>query len=140
MEVVLAMTASAGLSACQPQERATGSGPGGTFGAIAPDETIHLVGTEPFWGGEVAGKTLRYSTPDDARGVAIAVTRFAGNNGLGYSGSLRGRTLDLAITPGHCVDGMSDRRYPYVATLMIGSEQRDGCAWTDHDRFSEATR
>lgn len=125
-----------GLGACQAKEQASGSGPGGTFGAISATDTIHLIGTEPFWGGQLAGTTLRYTTPDDPAGTPIAVERFSGNNGLGFSGSFEGKNFDLAITPGTCVDGMSDRRYPYVATLQIGNERRDGCAWTDSQPFS----
>ena len=126
-----------GLAACQAQERATGSGPGGTFGGIAPGETIHLVGTEPFWGGQVSGTSVRYTTPDDPNGTSFKVSRFAGNNGLGFSGSFKGKDFDLAITPGTCVDGMSERSYPFVATLRIGNEQRDGCAWTDRQGVTE---
>ena len=126
------------LSACQAKEHATGSGVGGTFGDIAPGDVVHLVGTEPFWGGEIAKGALRYTTPDKPDGTVIPVSRFAGNNGLGFSGNLQGMNVDLAITPGTCVDGMSDRTYPYVATLRIGTEQRDGCAWTDRQPFKGA--
>ena len=77
-----------------------------------------------------------YSTVEDPDGTTIAVERFAGNNGLGYSGSLDGTSFDMAITPGECSDGMSDRTYPFTVTLRIGEEQRTGCAWTDRMPFS----
>jgi len=141
MKHAFALTALAlGLAACQP---GGGEGTGivtaddaETFSAIGPDETIRLTGTEPFWGGEVAGGTLRYSTPDDIDGTMITVTRFAGNNGLGYSGMLEGAQLDLAITPGDCSDQMSDRTYPFHATLKLGEETRNGCAWTEAMPFT----
>lgn len=116
---------------CQPAADGRSAGSAQQFSAIGRGDIIHLVGTEPFWGGTLDGATLTYTTPEDARGEAIAVKRFAGNNGLGFSGSLRGQPLDLAITPASCSDGMSDRTYPYAATLRIGGEQRSGCAWTD---------
>ena len=106
------------------------------FAAIAPAETIRLVGTEPFWGGTIRGNEMLYSTPENQAGESIAVRRFAGNNGLGFSGTWDGMPLDLTITPGTCSDGMSDRSYPFVATLKLGDEQRNGCAWTDRMPFS----
>ncbi len=106
------------------------------FDAIAADETVQFSGTEPFWGGEVTGSELRYSTPDNIDGVRIIVERFAGNNGLSFSGELNGQPFDLAVTPGECSDGMSDRSYPFVATLQIGEETRSGCAWTDDMPFT----
>ena len=104
--------------------------PGPKFAAIGAHETISFLGTEPFWGGSVAGGQLTYSTPENQDGETVAARRFAGNNGLGFSGQLNDRAFDLAITPGECSDGMSDRTYPYVATLKLGEEQRNGCAWT----------
>ncbi|MCB2065940.1 MAG: hypothetical protein KDE15_04775 [Erythrobacter sp.] len=103
------------------------------FHEIAADEVIRFAGTEPFWGGQVAGTSLTYTAPDNLDGSVITVERFAGRGGLSFSGRLDGRTFDLAITPGDCTDGMSDRTYPLVATLQLGSEQRNGCAWRDSD-------
>ena len=103
---------------------------------IAPSETITLAGTEPFWGGTIKGDELTYTTPENQAGETIAVKRFSGNNGLGFSGLRNGETLDLTVTPGACSDGMSDRSYPLTATLRLGSEQREGCAWTDRQPFS----
>lgn len=106
------------------------------FAGIAPGETVSLVGTEPFWGGTVKGDRFVYTTLENEAGSAVAVRRFAGNGGLGFSGTLDGKPLDLAITPGECSDGMSDRRFPYVATLRIAAEQRNGCAYTDRQPFT----
>ncbi len=105
------------------------------FAGIAPEETITIGGTEPFWGAVIAGDQLRYTTPDNIGGTAITVRRFAGMNGLGYSGTLNGRPFDLAITPGECSDGMSDRTFPYHATLRLGQETRNGCAHTGTQPF-----
>ncbi len=126
--------ASFALAACQPgagnPERVA------NFDAIAPGETIRFGGNEPFWGGDVTGESLTYTTPDNIDGAVIVVERFAGNNGLGFSGMLDGRSFDMTITLGDCDDTMSDRTYPYAVTLMIGDEQRHGCAWTDRQPFT----
>lgn len=105
------------------------------FSGIGEDEVIHLTGTEPFWGGDLADGTLTYSTPEDPDGTAIPVERFAGRGGVSFGGELAGENLDLTVTPGTCSDGMSDRTYPFIATLQIGPDQRHGCAWTETEPF-----
>ena len=128
------------IAACQPNG-GNASVPGDAsdhapFAGIAPDDTIHFTGTEPFWGGETTGERLTYSTPDDPQGTTIAVKRFAGRGGLSLSGAMNGQQFDLTVTTGQCSDGMSDRTYPFVVTLLIGGETRNGCAWTDAKGFT----
>lgn len=124
---------------------AHGAAPGNSadtapYAGIGPEETVHFTGTEPFWDGEAVGSTLTYSTPEDIDGTTIEVERFAGRNGVSLSGQLDGAPLDLAITPAECSDGMSDRRYPFVVTLQVRGEQRQGCAWTAARPFSGSER
>jgi uncharacterized membrane protein len=102
-----------------------------TYSGIGPDEVVHFVGTEPFWGGQVSGEALTYTTPENQTGQMIAVDRFAGRNGISFSGELGAMPFVLAVTPGRCSDGMSDRGYPFTVTLQVKGEQRQGCAWTD---------
>ena len=105
------------------------------YDGIEPDETLRFTGTEPFWGGEVSGKSLTYSTPEDQDGTVIAVERFAGRGGISYSGLLEGADFEMVITPLECSDGMSDRTYPFTATLSIGEDKRNGCAWSEQHPF-----
>lgn len=105
------------------------------YSEIDATDVVRFVGTEPFWGGQVSGTTVTYSTPDDADGVSIPVTRFAGRGGVSWAGTHEGGRFALAVTPGDCSDGMSDRRFPFVATLEVGGEQRSGCAWTDKQPY-----
>ena len=107
------------------------------YAGIAEDAIINITGTEPFWNGRVEGDRLLYRTPDNMDGMRVPVSRFAGRGGLAFNGTLDGRELDLAITPGSCSDGMSDRIYPFVATLQIGGERREGCAWREGDDIGE---
>lgn len=133
------------LSACGPKRGAENGGVPGdadsskVFSGIAPNETVHFVGTEPFWGGTVQGTALTYTTPENQPGAHIDVKRFAGRHGLGFSGTLESQVFDMTITPGTCSDGMSDRSFPFTTTLKLGEEVREGCAWTDAQPFSEAT-
>jgi len=138
------LCAALSLTACQrdgaaPPAAATAESTA-AYDGIARDETVHFTGTEPFWGGEVAGSALTYSTPDDPKGTKIAVVRFAGRGGLSFSGSLDGAGFEMTVTPLDCSDGMSDRRYPFTVTLKIGDDLRNGCGWTERQPFEESAR
>jgi len=138
-----------GLAACQ-QAQAPGrecggdarqSVPGDTaqtrpYDGIGADEIVRFTGTEPFWGGDVRGDRLTYKTPDQPDGDAIPVARFAGRGGVSWSGTWQGRPFRLAVAEGQCSDGMSDRTYPFAATLAVAGEQRTGCAWTAKRAFT----
>ena len=139
LTLVCAAAGVAGLSACGPSGSIDESG--AVFDAIAPDETITLTGTEPFWGLEIrstpqGGHEARFSEPGDIDGRVFEAARFAGNNGLGFSGELAGRPVQIAITPGECSDAMSDRTYPFVATVAWGETTLLGCAYTDAAPYS----
>jgi uncharacterized membrane protein len=125
------------LAACQPTAQNV---PGETndqrpWDGIAENQVVHFVGTEPFWSGEATATKLTYSTPENQKGEVIDVTRFAGRGGVSYSGTLAAGAMMLAVTPGKCSDGMSDREFPFIATLQIGSQVRKGCAWTERQPF-----
>ena len=131
------------LAACSGGGMPTGSGTRTfdasdtqSFAGISGDEVVHFTGTEPFWGGQVAGGSLTYTTPENQKGSTVAVSRFAGRNGVSFSGDLEGMPFVLAVTPGKCSDGMSDRSYPFAAMLQVKGEQRAGCAWTDKQPFT----
>jgi len=122
------------LAACQSGD--AGGVPGDSddtqpYAGIAADAVLKLTGTEPFWGATIADDTLTWSTPENIDGVALPVTRFAGRGGVSFSAELDGAALDAMVTPGECSDGMSDRTYPFTATVQIGNEQRNGCAWRE---------
>ncbi|PNU02600.1 hypothetical protein A8V01_08395 [Novosphingobium guangzhouense] len=100
---------------------------------IDASESVHFVGTEPFWGGQVADGRLTYTTPDNPQGETVPVSRFAGRGGVSFSGELSAGSATLAVTPAACSDGMSDARYPFTVTLKMGEQARKGCGWTDRN-------
>lgn len=106
------------------------------FDKVAPGEVVTLVGTEPFWNLRIAGGEGTWTTPENPAGTTIALQRFAGNNGLGFTGALEGEKLAATLTPGECSDGMSHRRYPFVATIALGSRTYRGCGYTSGQPFS----
>jgi uncharacterized membrane protein len=121
-------------AACTPA--ADGIDPQGkTFDGVAPEEAVTLTGTEPFWTLAIAAGEGVWTTPDNQPGSRFAVKRFAGNNGLGFSGELDGKPLTATLTPGECSDGMSDRRFPFVATIALGGETFEGCGYTTSQPF-----
>ncbi len=101
------------------------------FAGIAPDETISLGGTEPFWSIAIEGTKLTYTSPEKPGGEVAEVRRFSGNNGLGFSGELAGKNLQIAVTPGECSDDMTDFKYPFTATVNLGDATLLGCGYTD---------
>ena len=123
-------------AACTPAQTDGIDPKGKTFDAVAPEEVVTLTGTEPFWTLRIAGTEGLWTTPDNQPGTAFAATRFAGNNGLGISGTLDGKPLTATLTPGECSDGMSDRVFPYVATIALGGETFEGCGYTDSQPFT----
>lgn len=94
---------------------------------IVPRE-LRALGTEPFWGAEIKGATLTYTTPEDQTGQAIPVERRDTAIGAVFSGTLDGRPLVLTLAEHPCSDGMSDQTHPFKAVLMLGSQRRTGCA------------
>lgn len=95
-------------------------------------ETLHCIGTEPFWSLRRQGDRLVYSTPEDQSGVNFPIKQVLGS---GVSGD-RQRTvlsegLTAFISPAQCSDQMSDRAYALGVTLVLGTlpeaSQRQGC-------------
>lgn len=109
---------------------------GETFSAVAPDEVVTLIGNEPFWNLKVETDKAVWTTPDNSGGTPFAFTRFAGNNGMGFTGTIDGTAITATMTPGQCSDGMSDRTYPYVATIALGEATLRGCGYTDRQPYT----
>lgn len=109
------------------------------FDGIAETAEISLAGTEPFWAISIKpegdGFMARYSAPENLEGTNFDVDRFAGNNGLGFSGSMDDQPVQITITPGECSDFMSERTYPYTATVAIGERTLLGCGYTSDEPF-----
>ena len=92
---------------------------------------LRLTGTEPFWGALIASGEIVVSGADRAplRARIEAAPNLAGASGWGFSGlAENGAPLSVRIVPAACSDGMSDRVYPYKASVTIGRETLSGCA------------
>lgn len=89
---------------------------------------LQALGTEPFWSLAIEGDRVLYTTIEDQTGVRARVRRDEADGRLTLSGSLAGEALAVTIIPQGCSDGMSDRLYPYAASLRIGTRDLQGCA------------
>ena len=96
-------------------------------------EEFTAVGTEPFWSVNVSRNGIVYSTPDAKnRKYPYTAPKAASNRPLDLLRvyKLTGKTSGfLVIKKGNCSDGMSDRVYPYDATLILGNQVLEGCAY-----------
>jgi uncharacterized membrane protein len=132
---LLLIAACNGHGGSDPTSPAGGSSPR-AYAGVGANEVLRFTGTEPFWGGQVSGSALQYETLENPDGTAVTVRRFAGNNGLAFTGTLDGAAFDMAVTEAPCSDGMSDRTYPFTVTLTVKGEMRSGCGWTDARKFT----
>jgi uncharacterized membrane protein len=97
------------------------------------NEEFTVVGNEPFWSVTVSRRGIVYSTPEirgrrypylapaTAQGRPPDVVRVYRLNGQ-PSGILVIKKADA------CSDTMSDKVYPYNATLILGNRVLEGCA------------
>jgi uncharacterized membrane protein len=116
-----------GLAACDP--RAADSAGPPQPPADAPEipaefrADIRLVGTEPFWALRIAADRMvlsRIGQPD------LTVTH-AGPSGRADEAEWAGEGLTARVVRQVCSDGMSDRVYPYAATVEAGGQTLKGC-------------
>ncbi len=130
---------SAFVAACREGAGAPAAPPAGPSAAASPcmvqdgkpvrATAVRALGTEPFWNARVEGRCVTYSHPEDQKGTRVWTRHAPARGGGTWSGSLNGRPFELRIRPGAgCSDGMSDRRYPLAAELVVGGERRQGCA------------
>lgn len=139
LNAALCLAALVPLSGCAQSDSIDSSG--AIYDGVSADASIMALGTEPFWGLDIEAESdgqhaARFTTPEDIDGSDFTLARFAGNNGLGLSGTLDGKAVQVAITPGECSDGMSDRLYPFVVTLALGEALLRGCAYTSEAPFT----
>lgn len=104
--------------------------------AVGPDYSgdFDAVGTEPFWNVKVRSQSVTLSRPDHPDvAPANPGVRADGEQGVWDATVGEDQRLVLRVTPGECSDGMSDRRYGYVAEVWIDGETLKGCASKTQD-------
>lgn len=94
---------------------------------VEPLRIFRAFGTEPFWGVNVEGTRLTYTTPEDPAGVVMEGTRKTLADGVEITGEHDGKPFVLTVGSGTCSDGMSDNTYSLVATFRFGEFDYKGC-------------
>ena len=95
--------------------------------AVEPLRIFRAFGTEPFWGVNVEGTRLTYTTPENQAGVVMEGTRKTLADGVEISGQHDGKPFVLTVSDGTCSDGMSDNTYSMVSTFRYGDIDYKGC-------------
>jgi uncharacterized membrane protein len=96
-------------------------------------EEFISVGNEPFWNVTVRKSGIVYSTPDAKKQTFPYVAPLKADGrpaDLVRVYQLRGRGNNMLIIKkvSDCSDTMSDNKYPYSATLILGNRVLEGCA------------
>ncbi len=127
----------AALLACSPSPEKNAAEPLPAPEASAGDEIaagfpahLQAIGTEPFWSVKVEGDVLAYTTPETmAAPRLLHATRSHDAQGLRLAGESGGAEFHLHVRRETCSDGMSDREYPFSATLLLDGKTARGCAF-----------
>ena len=110
---------SAVMSAITPEENPTHF-----LGGVDLNQSINLVGTEPFWNILFGDGRMVFSSPDSNHGETTTTPFTLNKAGAEW----HGKTMDIYLTAIRCSDGMSDRGYPLKAVVHIGPSVLNGCA------------
>jgi uncharacterized membrane protein len=110
------------LSACAPVPPApVVRAPPAAARVVGPP--LRLVGTEPFWGVLLKDGSLSFDGVDRGAIIAPIASVEVRSPTIIYRTAPPSVVLPVAVTatvtPGVCSDGMSDRTYPYAATVEI---------------------
>lgn len=116
-----------------PEDARSGSGeaPQGKRAPGQENEPLlayRVVGTEPFWGVQVEGDKLHFTTMEDQAGKHLTGAHTLRDDGIRYTGSDNGTAFELDLTRGECSDGMSDTVYDHKASFRYGDANYQGCA------------
>lgn len=96
-------------------------------------DEFNIVGTEPFWNVTVSKSGIVYSSPNAKKQTFPYVTpiKAAGRTAdIVRVYRLQGKPNSMLIIKKEstCSDGMSDKQYPYSATLILNNTVLEGCA------------
>lgn len=134
------LTAAAALAACQPQTPDGGPAappadapPAAEAPAPAPpperanpfEVDLILRGNEPFWAVNIGAGEMTLKRPDHSD-VVVAKPKPTVEAGKAV---WKAAAFTATVSAdGPCSDGMSDRVYPYSASVEVGGETMTGCA------------
>lgn len=86
-------------------------------------------GTEPFWSVTVKPGIATYSRPWETKAVETVFQVTEENTKSTVMIKSIKWDFFLTLTKGNCSDGMSDTKYEYTSTILVGAESLSGCAF-----------
>lgn len=120
--VLLAIT----VWACNSTKMKTQTSTENTVSEVTTENPEQLyfraIGTEPFWGVEMSNKTIKYTTPDDPKGItfpAVKPVLVMDANSKTYMSKSNAGEIKMTITYGKCSDGMSDMEHNYSVAVAL---------------------
>jgi len=127
------------LAACQPQDPTGSPAPPPADAPVSPapatarisdfSQPITVLGTEPFWSLRIDGTTFTLRGLDRPDLVATAPgAAIQSGRATWIAKSADGRQLTVTLYVSECSDGMSDRKYPMTAEVVLRDETLRGCA------------
>lgn len=91
---------------------------------------FNLVGMEPFWAVQISaeGKTAKFSRPGEPDLDISFPAETKGEGGaVILTSASPGGDIVMTLTKKECQDGMSDRKYPYEASVVYSGRTLKGC-------------
>ena len=88
---------------------------------------INLAGTEPFWSAEIRAGRITLKRPDQGD-MAMPNTGpvITGKSAIWNGGGDAGH-MTVVVEKKACNNGMSDKTYPYTASVKVGETVMSGC-------------
>ncbi len=132
----LTLFAAAALAGCEPagetlqeDERPPEPAPPVVLAGVDLGQPVRALGTEPFWGVDIADGALTLTGVDrPEQRFAAEAPELAGTTAVWRGEAEDGATAILTLVATECSDGMSERVYPLTARVELGEETLNGCA------------
>jgi uncharacterized membrane protein len=90
---------------------------------VAPAQSYHAVGTEPFWSLVIGDREISFTQPEQQPVVQPKPRAIVGFAGEIYQTP----RIDVNIVHAQCSDGMSDRVYPDKVQVSVDGKRFSGC-------------
>jgi uncharacterized membrane protein len=133
---VLTLCAGLALAGCEPAGEAAWEGerppePAAPVVLAGVDlgQPVRALGTEPFWGVDIADGALTLTGVDrPEQRFAAGAPELVGTTAVWRGEAADGAAATLTLIATECSDGMSDRVYPLTARFEAGETELAGCA------------
>lgn len=104
-----------------------------TIAQSSKTEEFNVVGTEPFWNIKISRKGIVYQAMGEKPQTFTSSAPLSASNRpvdkvRVYRFGWKNSNILMLNKVANCGDGMSDKKYPYSATLIMGNRVVEGCA------------